>query len=64
MSAHDVGGTVRIAPDHTVAAAVVATGRGGRPRDLTVEWGAFVAEEDSDTGGPGWGGVPGGVPLH
>jgi pimeloyl-ACP methyl ester carboxylesterase len=42
-----VSGTVRITPDHTVAAELVATDPDGRVRDLSLEWQAFVAEDET-----------------
>jgi pimeloyl-ACP methyl ester carboxylesterase len=46
-----VTGTIRIAPDHTVVAELVATGPYGRSRDLILEWRAFVAENETAVNG-------------
>jgi pimeloyl-ACP methyl ester carboxylesterase len=42
-----VSGTIHIAPDHAVVAELVATDPQGRTRDLSLEWRAFVAEDET-----------------
>jgi hypothetical protein len=46
-----VTGTIRIAPDHTVVAELMARGPYGRSRDLMLEWRAFVAENETAMNG-------------